>query len=420
MISYIEKKEQWYKHFATLPVDEQYDMFMDLLEQNVPDDELIEDDFGSVFVDLKSDLVKEKQYEKAINLIEKTRESTSKFYQKEFPYSSNFAVEYYLYTKDFDKAHAHLQPFITKPGHGYDMFTPLYDKIRFYQMDELALKLANILHEPIMESSELIVGAESDLTNLIFYNVFQEFYTTSEQNRDMPSYQQLKDTVKKFEFDETLSEGELSEIYHTLTADKETPIFTSNEWDKMVQDNPNRAKRNLYWQFAIYMLKRGNFHFSISANIWFSYCKMLLEKESLANFSFQYQDLDELIGRFFGFFSNEEERGFAVLWGIPYIYDFLRDQQLVTNEVYDRALEYVADIKENLIKLYENDIWRFDFVHTWVRPLSISAETFTEEEKLFHQTFMNRTRKKSSPSKTGSRSPDQLSLFDDLFTEKKE
>ncbi|QQK79634.1 hypothetical protein HUG20_06905 [Salicibibacter cibi] len=412
MIPYTEQKDEWYGNFMQISSDEKYEMIMEVLEQNVPDDELIEDDFGLITVEFKSDLIHDNQYEKAIHMIEKTKESTDKFYQNEFPYLSNFAVEYYLYTKDFDKLHVHLHPFIANPGHVYEMFLPLYEKIRFYQMDELMLKLAEELNEPIQDSDELIPGAESDLIDTIFFNACQEFYQTLDT-------QQLENTLRKYDYN-TNFEPEQQFLKKIATAGDEEPIFTRNDWATVVQNNSKDKARSLFWAFAVYMFKKGNFHFSISASIWFPYFNMLARKESLSNFRLQYQDLDELIGKFFGFMSNTEEQGFALLWGIPYIYDFLRDQQLVTEEISDKALEHVATVKNDLFKVYKDDIWRFDFVHTWVKPSSVNDESFTEEKNHFHQTFLDRTMKRSSTKNGANPFLDhsvQMSLFDDLVNE---
>lgn len=335
MISYIEQKDHWYSHFYTLPTDERYEMFMNLFEQGVSDDELIKDDFGTISVELKSELINEKQYEKAISMIEKTKESTTTFYEKEFPYLSDFAIEYFLYKKDFAKMQEHLQPFIENPGHGYDMFVPLFDKIRFYQMDELALKLADVLEEPIIESDELIGGAEIDLTDLIFYHVFQEFYQTLGQDKETGSIQQLTDTMKKYNYDEEFFDKQLPIIYDALTSlneDEAISVFTRDDWANAVQGDSRNALRYLFWSFAVDMLKRGNFHFSLSASIWFPFLDMLSNKKALLEFEFTYKDLEDLISGYMQFFSNKEERGFALTWGIPYIYDFLYDQKLVSKE----------------------------------------------------------------------------------------
>lgn len=382
---------------------------------------MIEDDFGDLAVDLKSDLIRNNQYDKAIHLIEKTKDTAHKFYQKEYPYLGNFAVEYYLYTEELDKFHAHLQPFIANPGHEYDLFVPLYEKIIFYQLDELALQLAEEMHEPIEYSDELIPGAETTLLDMIFYHVWQEFYQSLEKHVDNFDMQALKDTFKEYDYNEALLEEEVPEIVQTLTKiakDGEEALFTANEWVKTVQDNSTDAIRNLYWSFAVYMFKQNNIHFSISKSIWFPYCEMLSKGESLSDFNFAYKDLDELIGQHFGILASDEERGFAVTWGIPYIYDFLNEQELIGKDTYDKAQKHVRDVKSNLLKLYKDEAWRFDFVHTWGKPLSIDEESWEQEKDHFHQTFMNREMKKTSASGIAPNNGEQLSLFEDLLDEK--
>ncbi|MFS0644396.1 hypothetical protein [Siminovitchia sp. 179-K 8D1 HS] len=414
MISY-RQKEQWFDHFSSVSLEESYEMCMNLLDENIPDDELIEDDFGTISVELKSELIQEKQYEKAINLIEKIKSTTTKLYRKEFPYLSEFAVEYYLFKKKYEKANAHLEPFIKNPDHGYDMFLPLFDKIRFYQMDDLAIKLANQLYKPIKESPELIGGAEFDLLDVIFYHIFQELYEKLEKNEEI-DIQQLKATFKKYEYDDTFLDKDFPEIYHTLktmASRNGAAAFTKNEWTHAVHDNAQNAIKTLFWSFAVYMLKRGKFHFSLSTDIWFPFFNMLLERETLQDFKFGYQDVDELTGKFFGFMSNKKERGFALTWGVPYIYDFLFEQELVGRESYDEALRHIDAIKKRLRYLYKEDLWRFDFVHTWVKPLSVSEESFAEEEQRFQKTFLSPPRKTFSSPSAGSKK----NIFDDLFNE---
>lgn len=420
MISYLTQQAQWYKHFETLPLDGQYEMFLELLEQNIPESELCDDSFVEIAIELKSDLIREKQYEQAIDLIEGIKVSTPMCYQQEFPYLSDFAVEYYLYTKDFEKMHGHLQSFITNPDQNYDLFLSLYSKIRFYRMDELAVNLANELYEPIAESYRLIDNAEMELVDVIFYNLFQEFYQAVEKNEDIPSLQQLENTLRKFDFDDRYFDVELPRIHQSLSAivaTNQAPMFTSNDWNRAVQDNSKKAIRDLFWSFAVYMLKKRSVHFSISMDIWFPFSDMLLRNKSITSFKFQYKSLDDLIGEFFSLFGNREEKGLAILWGIPFIYDFLHEQQLIPEETHNKALEHVAAAKEHIFKLYRNDIWRFDFVHEWGKPLAVDEESFSEEEEYFRQTFMSRNRIEITPSQTSQtrKKSDQLSLFDDLF-----
>lgn len=315
----------------------------------------------------------------------------------------------------------HLHPFIENPDHGYDLFLPLFDQIHFYQMDELAINLADQLHEPIIESDELIGGAEKELMDIILYHIFQECYQSLEQKKDPYSLQQLKDTVKKFEFDETMIEKDLPEVYQVLAdlATGHESDLTYNNWTKAVQENSTSAARSLYLSFAVYMLKRGNFHFSLSASIAFPFFDMLLNRKSLLNFNFKYKDIDELIAQFFGFLSNKEAKGFAVSWGIPHIYDFLYNMELVSKDTYDNALKHVTAVKGTLLEKRKDKLWLYDFVHTWVKPLSMDETSWVEEKNLFHESFTSPKRINASPSETPSPRYEQLPLFDDLLPKEK-
>ncbi|MED4018495.1 hypothetical protein ACWE42_15080 [Sutcliffiella cohnii] len=420
MISYINQKDDWYKNFFSLSIKEQYDTYISLLDQSVPDDELIRDDFGTIAVDLKSNLINEKKYEEAIFLIEKTKNSTTKFYQKEYPYLSNFAVEYYLYKDDMKNALNHLQGFIDKPHIGYDLFIPLFNKILFYNKHDLALQIAKDIFPQIVHSDDLISGAELELVNMIFFSLFQDYYVAL-KNGQTPDRQQVEATLKNYDYDDAFFESELPKIHkvlHQIVVSNKKPFFTSEEWKGVTQASLKSTLHDLFWSFAVYMLEEYKIHFSTSYNIWFGFSDFLVRNKTNPDFSFQKHELVKGIDQYFEFMSDkEEEEGFALLWGIPYIYDFLDQQQLVSTQIKEQSLKHVKAVKNRLIKKYEDDVWRFDFVHAWCKPATISSEEFAEEQELFHQSFIKPKIETTKQISKSLESFTPLSIFDDLFKE---
>lgn len=416
LISFTEQTDQWFEHFEQLSLDGQYEMFLELLDQQVDDEELLKEEVGEFLVELKGELVRNKQYDKAIQLIEKTKEATDDFYQEEYPYISDFAVEYYLYTRDFSKMHQHLGLFKVYPDYGYDLFLPLFNKIMFFKMDETALDLAEEMITPVIESSELIGGAEIELLDMIFYNAFQVFYLTleEEENSDI---QALKETLKKYGYDSSFMNKELPNIIQTFQRIVVNDSVTAEKWRQMTQGNSRDAVRQLYWEFAVYMWKHQHIHFATSAKLWFPFLQMISEKGTLSDFSFSFSDLDELIGKHFYLFSNEEEKGFAIAWGIPKIYDFLYSQHLVDKDMYDNAYHYVEEIKKSLLQFHSDDAWRFNFVHFWGKPLAMDEASWHEEIMFFNDTFNDREMKESkAASKLRKNNSERLSLFDEPLT----
>jgi hypothetical protein len=417
MVSYLQEKDQWYQQYAKLDTIGKFKMYMNLLEQSPVEDELIKDDFGAIAVELKSELINEKMYEDTIHLIEKTKDSTLKFYQKEFPYLSNFAVEYYIFKEDWEKAKVHLQSFIDDPDQGFDLFIPLYNTLRFYNKSDLALSIAHDMYKPVKDSSELMSGSELDFQIVIFYQLFQGHYTALKNGQDI-DFSSTKEILLKYGYGDTFFEVELSTIHQVLKklSENGNPIYNREEWKSVLKVDQQSAKRNLFWSFAVYMLKEGNFPFSVSYDIWHTFFEVLQRKKSYTDFSFQRQDLDTVLSDYLGFLSNREEVGVLLLWGIPYIYDFLAAQQLVETETKEQSLLHVKAVKKLFIGgRFQEELWRFDFVHAWSKPTSVTEAEFTEEQKVFRQSFHERKEKENTLAKKVENPFEQLSIFDDLF-----
>jgi hypothetical protein len=86
------------------------------------------------------------------------------------------------------------------------------------------------------------------------------------------------------------------------------------------------------------------------------------------------------------FYDNKPEMA-AVLWGCVYIYDFLRNIELISQKIYDEFLEQSKRLKGVAIGQFIHYLWEYDFVHTWGRPDSISETEFEEEHKIFRKSY---------------------------------
>ena len=75
-----------------------------------------------------------------------------------------------------------------------------------------------------------------------------------------------------------------------------------------------------------------------------------------------------------------------MLWGIPYIYDFLLDRQVISGTVHDEAGKIVARLKIEFIKEDARRLWEYDFVHRWTPAASISQSGFDEEANVFQRS----------------------------------
>jgi hypothetical protein len=88
----------------------------------------------------------------------------------------------------------------------------------------------------------------------------------------------------------------------------------------------------------------------------------------------------------------------AVLWGIPYVYDFLLSKEIILPSVHKEVIKHVASLKPDARKAFRNNLWEYDFVHRWTPPDSVSEKDFSAESEQFKTTIKNVTPLSEKPS----------------------
>ncbi|TES48949.1 hypothetical protein E2L07_17860 [Halalkalibacterium halodurans] len=419
-MDYAREKEKWYKQFMGSSVAEQYTLVMDLL-RNQPDDEmLINDDFGIILVDLKEGLFRRKRFDDTIELIDVLKVNTPQFYAEEVNYLSDAPIQYYLYKNDIEKVREYFQAYIGNPSKAPEVFIHLFNKLLLYKQTDLAIEIAEAVWRKIAESPDLIYGAEGDFKEAIINQEFQEYYLSllSDSGNSDVKLIQMK---KKFE-GLNVAPGFLDKsLPLALTALKRIsereagPVFEKKDWDTHLEAAPSDAVYQLSWAFAAYMLFGKKIPFTASLKIWREFLKVLtVSKAGGVSFDLNTSDFKQETGDLLTGIGTGET-GFMLLWGLPYIYDFLEQEQLIAQDVKQEALNTIQAGKNDAIKYYSSQLWRFNFVHVWEKPDCITEEEFTGEKAMFRETFTSPPEMDDKPAFSnfnGYLSSESKSLFD--------
>lgn len=101
-------------------------------------------------------------------------------------------------------------------------------------------------------------------------------------------------------------------------------------------------------------------------------------------FDFPEQKLDahlaELMG---GLLSRRQANAVGLLWGLPYVYEFLLAKEIISEPFYQEVLSRPDSLKAKVIAAFPHHLWKYDFVHRWVPP----GETPAAEAALFAASF---------------------------------
>lgn len=179
-----------------------------------------------------------------------------------------------------------------------------------------------------------------------------------------------------------------AEIEHNLTV----PIQVNAAFFRQFSQKRGSCLRQLMLGFCRAMDEQQQMSFVCSQAIWETLIEFLeqrdLPKKQLTQpagyFGIDQAALDGYVARKIGgFLSLQQSKGFAILWGIPYLYDFLYDLQVIEERIYQKAIAATRALKPQLIQGFQKQLWQYDFVHRWQRPDSIPEAEFLSEAEQF-------------------------------------
>jgi len=90
-----------------------------------------------------------------------------------------------------------------------------------------------------------------------------------------------------------------------------------------------------------------------------------------------------------GIVKEENDLLFLSIWGGVYVYDFLKSMDIISDETYNNFLNINKQLKGKAIHNNIEYLWKFDFIHTWKKPDSVSETEFEAEKSIFEKTFEN-------------------------------
>ena len=127
----------------------------------------------------------------------------------------------------------------------------------------------------------------------------------------------------------------------------------------LFQEEPEIALRQLSLRFNVKMAAQNQLSFICSQAIWSAVIGFLgerqLSKKQLSHpdrfFDFDLKALDRYIGRLMGnLFSFRQSMGFAVIWGLPHVYDVLRAEAVIEEAVYDSVIAITTDFQAQCLR----------------------------------------------------------------------
>ena len=393
--------DQWYEAYETASVKQRYDMILELIDRPLSPELIEEMDLGMVLVEMRDELASNNLIDQAIAFIEKLQQQQPELYKQEYPYFNNFLVKYYLYRNEPEQVQASLEQFKADPVTGIDQISEVLDDLKFYCATDVAVDLCSATYNRVLTSPEVLWGSE-ELADIILIALIENAYQQIKRGETVDWDKFVAEAAK---YGAVNAQDWLTQLRSDLTAEVEdNQQFFADFKRKKSRDT---AIRTLAMAFGKYMSEQKQVSFICSQAIWEAIFDFL-EERKLSNqkrgnpdiyFAFPQKSLDRYVAKKIGgFMSMRQSMGFAILWGLPYLYDFLLSKQVIGEEVHQQAIAAATELKAQLIEGF-NRLWRYDFVHRWLPPDSVSEADFAAEADLFAASIEKVTPLSEEPGK---------------------
>ncbi len=341
--------------------------------------------YESVYQELVINTGEELLFQHETGLVEKLfntyRDSMPEKYAESYEFMEKALIQYYFFQNNISKVLERLETVKQNPAEGIDIITirSLYLLIYNGYYEE-ANDYSHAVWEPIYNSDKVWGNGHAPFVINIYLHELDLMYENIKKG-DSPDWDAFRKTMKKYDFDEE------KEVMEAVIYCLEHP-FSKEEIIKHIKNKQHRkvhTMMNIY--FSKYMKDNYNIPFAHS-DLMFS---ILANKDLYKNkknaenyFLFPFDKLDKHFAENFDnmFLSNMEEV-FGKVWGLEYVYYFIHEYGMISDEGFEQMKQIIRALKYLFISIVSEDLWKMTFVFKWPHLYAPDPE----EERMFRITY---------------------------------
>jgi dihydrofolate reductase len=334
-----------------------------------------------LLLEIKDELDDNNLIADALTLIEKVQQQQPKLYKQEFPYLDTFRINYYLFCNHLELVQTSLNQFQVNPIDGIEQITSVINLLSYYGAKDILIVFCRSVYQQVENT-----GLEDELVKYIIQDLVERTYFQLERGETV-DWGLINTEITQYSVKNQQLAAKLRQDLTTKLVINEQ-LFTNLKNEREID--------NIFCLLSIafsgYMATKKQVSFITSQAIWETIFEFLanrkLPKKQLSHpdtyFQISEKQLDEYAGKLIGgLFSDQQALSVTLVWGIPYIYDFLFSKNIITEAVHQEAIAVTVTIKTHLIKFFNDHLWKYSFVHRWIHPDSLSLVDFIAEAAMF-------------------------------------
>lgn len=359
-----------------------YDEVMAFFSKDLPENSEEDDELDELVLEVQGHHISEKEFQKTLDFVALIKEKHPNIYLETAVYSSPELISYSFFKNDVEKANQFFLDATLNMLRNFEVYLSSFNRMLFFQQEGLLDKVIEDNFEKVLNDEDSIETPEDFSYYKLYKAVQNNYQKNNEENLD-----DIKSIAKElenfgFEYENVLPFLKFFQIGLFNEA-----IDFKNVYE-LANNDVIEVCNILQGKFMKTMLEK-DFSFALSAKIWDDFMIYWEENNSELNyFTINKTKFLEHIERYSrGFSYNGELTSSAILWGSVYVYDFLLDFGMITDEVYNEVIKIIKEAKAYFIVKYTCQLWEFTFVHRWMKPSGITQQEFEVEKTIFEKTL---------------------------------
>ena len=369
--------DELYDYFNNLEINEQVSFLIHLLK-HYPKLEIA---YIELIEDIKDLLLFMHQPEKVEELVDLFAKTFPGEYEKEYEFIEGSLITYYLFTNNFDKVNQRLEIVKRNPAKGIDTVTmrAMYQLI-YHGHYSIAAEYAHAVWKPVFESDEIWGYPHYHFCTTLYLDALEQAYTNLRKGIPANWKQFMTEMV---EYDIQEDEKTFQGIYQTLKSP-----FSKDELIDLIEIRKHeKVNLLLNIHFLKYMKDQFDIPFMLSDRWWnmLTTKKLYKKKNNIDDyFHIPYDTLDQhFASHYDSMFGSNDIEMFGKVWGLEYVYHFLREYDMISEENFSRMKENIRALKYLFARITDDDLWKMDFVFKW--PRLYQHDPY--EKEVFQSTF---------------------------------
>jgi hypothetical protein len=297
----------------------------------------------------------------------------------------NFAevlIQYYFYFEEDNKIEKIYSDMMEYPLENIRGFVTCFWLLHYYQQTDLIEKILEKNFQEIRNFEDLEIDADYCLAYTKFQLDIQKYKSLDEFDRDAFS-KSLENFCYVFNEEEFIN---FEDAYFN-------PELNVDELNGLFLKDAAGSLQRINGYFARYMKEKG-FNYYLSSHIFrflTGNIRDLSDQDfsSINEFFYVNENFEETIeSKVYDmkYMENDSEI-VLIIWGGVYLYDFLLSRDLINHDTYNHFIELSNEFKGGVIYEVFKDLWKYNFVHKWEKPDSISESEFQAESSIFRRSY---------------------------------